>query len=122
MLKQDCRETFQELSKRAAQAIPPTIGHLMKSLTGKGPEVVKVTVDTQDIIIKIYGFLTNGERSLLSEPTGKNTIQDYRNGIIKSDLDKIRNFMSDNLSVNIVRVFCDFCAESDEAVIILRYA
>lgn len=117
-----CDGICPELQKRAAQLIPPIIGRLLKALTGKGPEIIKVSVDNHDINVKIYGFLTKGEKLLMGEVSGKDAIEKYRCKIIKADLENIRTFIRENLNLTITRVFCDFDAETDEAVIVLRYA
>lgn len=121
-MENHCDGICLELQKLALQVIPPIVGRLLKALTGKGPEVIKVSVDNQDINIKIYGFLTKGEKLLMAESMGKQIIQNYRCGIVKADLESIKVFMKENLNLDITRVFCDFNVETDEAVIVLRYA
>jgi len=114
----------KEIPKEAHQLIikqlQGTISYIMKARTGKGPQRIKVNFNENDIIVKLYTFLNKGEKNAAGDPLMAEKIRDYHISLVKMDLPNIQKYFLETFSLKLIRVFCDFDIDADEAVLVFR--
>lgn len=105
------------LDKEIALEIVKTI----KKATGKGPENHKIYFFEDIILVKIRGFLSDGEVMLAKTELGSDKVRNYRLELAKVIGPIIKKNIQDLLGIDTENFFFDINPEKNEGVVVLEF-
>lgn len=118
---QDCIEQNGKQNKNLEKKFAITIAKVIKEATGKGPTNCKSYLLKDLFVLKIRGFLWDGEGLLVKTEQGINIVKQYRLELIKVMGQKMKKEIKSLIYIEPVNLFFDLNVESDEGIIVFTF-
>ncbi|RDW21411.1 hypothetical protein CWR48_03130 [Oceanobacillus arenosus] len=91
-----------------------------KTFLGRGSIAVKTDILRDMIIVSLQGILTEAEYSLCDDNTKLLSVKEYRNSLVESGIDQIKEIVFTHTGIEVLSFYTDISTKTGERVMVFK--